>query len=226
MIFSLPLICLSFFVCKYVKWSAFSQLCSLIFYIYILKGVISEVLNIVECHFNNNKLARKWKVIGVYLLVKPHWCVWFNHHGYYTLSHVYQLVWKWLLNSKQLHNSPPINNMRKPLALAKGWKNVQELAWKYWVTEIHLGVIRKLKSNWVQNLSSNSKRTITSYINFGTTNILQQIYSHEDLKWVKKTFMWFKRYRTWWIFHLSIEKSVDEVGLFLCCKWPNGEHYN
>jgi len=104
----LPLICLSFFVCKYVKWSAFSQLCSLIFYIYILKGVISEALNIVEFHFNNYKLACKWKVIGVYLLVKPHWCVWFNHHGYYALSHVYQLVWKWLLNSKQLHNSSPL----------------------------------------------------------------------------------------------------------------------
>lgn len=224
MIFSLPLICLSFFVCKYVKWSAFSQLCSLIFYIYILKGVISEALNIVEFHFNNYKLACKWKVIGVYLLVKPHWCVWFNHHGYYALSHVYQFENDcWIQNNC---TTLPHWQYEKTTCLSQTLKNVQELAWKYWVTEIHLGVIRKLKSNWVQNLTSNSKRTITSYITFGTLNILQQIYSHTDLKWVKKTFMWFTRYRTWFLFWQPKDLSLDEVGLFLCLKWLHGEHYN
>lgn len=109
MIFSLPLICLSFLVCKYVKWSAFSQLCSLIFYIYILKEVISEVLNIVEFHFNNYKLACMWEVTGAIL-----WLVQLliltGVDGLSTVDTRDGLIpvsWKWVWNSKLLQNNSP-----------------------------------------------------------------------------------------------------------------------
>lgn len=125
MIFSLPLICLSFSVCKYAKWSAFSQLCSLIFYIYILKEVISEVLNIVKFHFNNYKLACMWEVIGAHSLVSavvnPHWCVWFEHCGHWRWSHTSKL--KMSVEFKTIAEHFPINNMRKPCWLRPSiWK--------------------------------------------------------------------------------------------------------
>lgn len=37
-------------------------------------------------------------------------------------------------------------------------------------------------------------------------NTLQQIYSHGDLKWVKRTFTWFLRYQTWYILSLTNER--------------------